>query len=109
MKAGKRTLKRRAMNRRIDADLKARGIETCEIRIPGVCVRSILLSHAHSKKSRNIITDADWLEAALCCIPCHEKIELLKENEMGEIVRAAIARRPALTIVPQSDNEGVAT
>lgn len=91
------------MNRRIDNTiLKPLGITTCEIRIPGKCVRSIMLGHAHSKKSRNIVTDDDWMEAALCCNPCHDVIECLPEEEMGKIVRAAIARRPALTVAPLS-------
>lgn len=92
------------MNRRIDKDLKERGITTCEIRVPGKCMRSIWLTHAHSKKGRNIVTDADWLEAALCCTPCHNAIEILPEQEMGDIVRAAISRRPALTITATLTN-----
>ncbi len=88
------------MNRRLKAELTKLGIHECEIQIKGRCVRSIMLSFAHSKKSRFLITDQDWLEAALCCIPCHDVIEALPHDQMKEAVLAAISRRPALTTTP---------
>ena len=93
-KTGPRTKKRQAMNRRIDKVLSGIGIDRCEIRIQGKCVNSIMLTHAHSKKSRFLVTDGDWMEAALCCIPCHDHIEAMPHGDMHRIVTEAIARRP---------------
>lgn len=86
---GKRTEKRRAENRKLDK-LK---IKECEIRIPGICVRHILLTWAHSKKSRFLVLDKDWQEAARSCLPCHDHIEAMPHDKMEKIVKAAIARR----------------
>ena len=88
-KVGKRGLKRQAMNRRLD---KLR-IHECEIRIPGHCVRSIMLTWAHSQKSRFIQSDEEWMEAARACIPCHTFIECLSHEEMKRIVQNAISQR----------------
>ena len=88
-KTGKRTKKRQAMNRR----LNHLGINFCEIAISGTCVGSIMLSWAHSKKSRFLVTDEDWMEAARCCIPCHEKIEAMSHADMEAMVKKAIAGR----------------
>ena len=88
-KTGKRTKKRQAMNAR----LNRLGINHCEIRIPGKCVRSIMLTWAHALKSRFLVTDEDWQRAARCCIPCHNHIEALKHEEMAQVVDQAIARR----------------
>lgn len=92
-KMGPRGKKRKDMNRELDKKLRALGIDECEIRIPGVCVRHIMLHHAHALKSRFIQTDEDWLRAALCCDPCHDKIEALPHAEMARLVDEAIARR----------------
>lgn len=86
---GKRTEKREAENRKLNR-LK---ISECEIRIPGICVRHIMLTWAHSKKSRFLVLDRDWREAARCCLPCHDHIEALPHREMHRLVTAAIARR----------------
>lgn len=88
-KHGKRTAKRQAMNRK----LNELGIDRCEIRIPGKCVDSILLSWAHSKKSRFLITDEDWMTAARSCAQCHLIIESGCHAEMERIVLEAIAKR----------------
>lgn len=65
----------------------------CEIQIKGVCVNAIMLTWAHSKKSRFITTDKDWQEAARCCLPCHQYIEALSHKLMKKLVVAAIRKR----------------
>ena len=90
---GKRTLKRRAMNAR----LKKRHIENgypqeCEVRLPK-CQRTWALSWAHSKKSRFLITDEDWMTAVLSCQQCHNTIEAYSHEAMAKIVLDIIARR----------------
>lgn len=92
-KTGKRTKKRQETNRRLIDHLKKLGICQCEIRIPGVCVRSIMITIAHAKKSRFLITDDDWLTAALACIPCHLAIEQMSHADMEKHVVEAIQRR----------------
>ena len=91
---GKRTEKREAVNRKLNKKFK---IRECEIQIPGVCVRHIMLTWCHTKKSRFIVTDKDWEEAARGCLPCHDHIEALPHSEMAQIVRAAIAKRKPQT------------
>ena len=88
-KAGKRTAKRQAMNRKLDQ----LGITRCEVRIPGKCVDSIMLTWAHSKKSRFLVSDEDWLEACRACIPCHDYIEAQSHEKMREAVVKAIGAR----------------
>lgn len=86
---GKRTEKRKSENRKLDK----LGIKECEIRIPGKCVRHIMLTWAHSKKSRFLLNDKDWQEAARACLPCHDHIEALGHKEMHRLVTEAIAKR----------------
>lgn len=52
-----------------------------------------MLTWAHAQKSRFLVTDADWMEAARCCIPCHDHIEAFSHEEMAQVVRAAIDSR----------------
>ena len=92
MKAGKRTLKRRAMNVRLKKRSLEMGITTCEVRLEG-CLINWALTWAHSYKGRNITTDERWMEAVCACVACHDKIELMKENEMGDLIRKIIANR----------------
>jgi hypothetical protein len=90
---GKRTLKRRAMNNRLAKMFIEKGYQqTCELKEDG-CLRAFSLSWAHSKKSRYIVTDDDWMEAALACPHCHDKIEAMSHEEMFEKVMSAIGRR----------------
>lgn len=69
-KPGKRTKARAAARRELKPLFERAGITRCEL-----CGRDNYLGFAHSKKSKDIITDADWLEVALLCTPCHDKIE----------------------------------
>lgn len=89
IKAGKRTLKRQAMNRR----LNKLGIDQCEIRMPKVCTPHFGLTWAHATKSRYLVTDEDWMRAARCCLPCHMLIEAMSHEAMFLIVTKAIAKR----------------
>lgn len=92
--AGKRTIKRIAMNKRLAKMFIDRGLpQTCEIKLDSGCMRTFSLSWAHSKKSRFIVSDSDWMEAALACPHCHGKIEAMSHEQMYEHVMEAIGRR----------------
>lgn len=92
---GKQTEKRKAANEWMNKHL---GLKECEIKIPGVCVKSIMLTWAHPVKTRFLVTKKDWRTAARCCLPCHQHIEPLSHEEMKRIVDESIARRPARLI-----------
>lgn len=89
MPIGKQTERRAAENRQ----LAKHKINRCEIRIEGVCADNVMLTWAHSKKSRFLTTSKDWQEAARSCLPCHQHIEALPHKEMAAIILAAIKRR----------------
>lgn len=93
LKAGKRTKKRIAMNARLKKMAEAKGIHQCEVRLDG-CLKTWALTWAHSKKSRFIVTDDEWMEAALACVHCHDKIEAMPHDQMYKIVTEAINNRP---------------
>lgn len=94
MKAGKRTLKRQAMNKRLKKLFIEKSYpQTCELKLQG-CLGTWALTWAHSKKSRFLITDDDWMEAALACVHCHNIIEAKSHEEMFNHVTTAINRRP---------------
>lgn len=88
-RVGPRTLKRQAMNRQ----LAKLGIDHCEIRQPGCWGRNSL-TWAHSRKSRFLVTDTDWLTAARACLHCHRIIEQWSHMDMEAIVLYVIANRP---------------
>lgn len=90
---GPRT-KRRAKENRELGKLK---ITRCEIRISGICLHTSMLTWAHSKKSRFLLTSKDWQEAARACLPCHQYLERLPHKQMKAMIVAAINdRRPTL-------------
>ena len=93
-KAGKRTLKRRAVNKRLVRMFVEQGLpEVCEIKLEG-CQRTWALSWAHSKKGRDIVTEDDWEEAALSCQHCHFELDnRMSKEEMYTKVTNAIAKR----------------
>lgn len=86
---GPRTERRAKEN----AKLRKLKISRCEVRIKGICADRVMLTWAHSRKSRFLVTDKDWQEAARCCLPCHQHIEALSHNEMRRLVVEAIMRR----------------
>lgn len=93
MKCGKRTLKRRAMNARLKKEVGDRlGIKSCEIKLDG-CLMDFAMSWAHSRKSRFLVTDEDWMHAALACCYCHDKIEAMSHEAMFKKVSDAIDKR----------------
>lgn len=51
------------------------------------------MSAAHSKKSRFLLTDDDWMTAVLSCANCHPIIESWTHEAMEKIVLDTIARR----------------
>ncbi len=91
-RSGPRTRKRAAMNAKLKARSVKLGIFSCELRLPG-CMGNQFLSWAHSKKSRFLVTDEDWMEAVLSCQSCHARIEGSGHEPMKRAVLDAIARR----------------
>ena len=81
--------------RRVWATIKpafeAAGITRCEVRKQG-CTGASFLTPAHSKKRRNII-GLEIAEVCLACVPCHAKLELMKEADMTAAIRDIINRR----------------
>lgn len=86
---GPRTERRAKEN----AKLRKLQISHCEIRIPGICQGRYFLTWAHSKKSRYLVTEKDWQEAARACVACHDHIEAKSHKEMRRIIVEAIMRR----------------
>ena len=91
-KAGARTLKRRRFNVKLKKIWLEQGVTSCELRLPG-CLGTWAMGAAHSKKSRFLITDDDWLEAALSCCHCHQIQEALPHDEGYKMIMGAIAKR----------------
>jgi hypothetical protein len=88
---GPRTKERRRQNKKLNENLVSiKGF--CEIKLAG-CLGNRFLTWAHSKKSRFIVSDWDWQEAARACISCHRRIEEMSHDEMHKIITTAIARR----------------
>lgn len=59
------------------------GIRTCELKLDGRCTHSIYLTLAHTKKRRNITTEADLRRVVLACQHCHEIIEYKSQELFG--------------------------
>ena len=73
-------------------ELVRKGIEWCEVGFTD-CTGKLALSFAHSRKRRNITTDAGLREACLACLTCHAKLELMREDDMAAIVINRISSR----------------
>lgn len=85
---GKRTNKWNYMRQKLRMWFESRGITRCEI-----CNGIFGLSFAHSKKRRFIQTDEDWMEVALLCQKCHERVEHSGHEEMYKAITDIIKRR----------------
>lgn len=92
---GKKGREWNAARKELKAECVRLGITQCEIRKIG-CQRDMFLTFAHSRKRRNITTPEQLREACLCCVTCHNEIELFPEQEMGDEVRRALASRKDL-------------
>ena len=63
------------------------------------CGGTFGIAPAHSKKRRFILTEEDYMEAALLCQPCHHDVEYGNKNESGthermfNIIRGVISQR----------------
>lgn len=88
--------RRHALWPRLRAKLKKRfeaaNVVTCELRLTG-CWFNNALSFAHSRKRRHISTTQLLEEVILACTPCHQRIEILGEERMHEIVIEVIEKR----------------
>ena len=85
---GKRTNKWNTVRNRLRKQFEQQGITRCEI-----CQGTFGLSFAHSKKRRFIQTDEEWMEVALLCQPCHEKIEFSGHEAMYKAITDIIKSR----------------
>lgn len=90
-RVGKRTAAWDSLRARMKPEFERAGIVGCECRYQG-CAGLTMLSFAHSKKRRNVV-GAELEECALACIPCHDVLELLPEEQMSARVRTIIAAR----------------
>ena len=70
-------------------EFEARGITTCEAKLPG-CWRDNGLGFAHTRKRRNV---TDLRRVALLCNHCHDEFERKPEPEMERLIEAIIAAR----------------
>ena len=80
------------VRRQLKCEFVGRGITTCELRLPG-CLIDNQLSFAHRYKRRHIATLEELRVVILCCVPCHNVIELNGEAKMCRIVNSVIAGR----------------
>jgi hypothetical protein len=89
---GSRTTRRRTENKKLN-QLPEHIKRNCEIRLPG-CLGNKFLSWAHSKKSRFILTDKEWQEAARACGYCADALDhKMGHAEMKRRVTEAIKKR----------------
>jgi hypothetical protein len=100
LKPGKKTRAWDAVRAKLKVAFADAGITSCELGLAG-CWRDNALGFAHSLKRRNIPRNSPLLEECiLACNTCHDKIELLQEVAMAEVVRGTIkARRVAVARV----------
>jgi hypothetical protein len=89
---GARTSKRQDMNRELNK-LPDSVKKVCELRIRNVCIGNRLLTWAHFRKSRFLLTDKDWQTACRSCLSCHQAVESMSHKEMQALVCDAIKRR----------------
>lgn len=89
---GKQTKRRQAENatlNKLPPEVKNR----CELRIEGVCAGNVMLTWAHSKRTRFLLTNKDWQEAARACLPCHQYADDRGHAFMHKVVTEAISKR----------------
>lgn len=83
---------------RVRNELKKRfvraGITRCELKFMG-CWGDNALGFAHLKKRRNLIGNEIY-EVVLACNPCHDRVEVLPEEEMKKILSETIKNRKAI-------------
>jgi len=89
---GERTKRRQKENAKLNK-LPESVKRHCEIKLDG-CLGNKFLSWQHSKKSRFILTDKDWQEAARACGFCADALDhKMSHAEMHRIITEAIKRR----------------
>lgn len=85
---GKRTDKWNRVKAKLKKEFESAGITRCE-----ECYGTFGLAFAHSKKRRFIQTDEDWMDVALLCQPCHERIEFSGHDNMYAEIKRIIDNR----------------
>ncbi len=91
-KVGKRGAERKEINNKLFDFFAEKGIISCEANLEG-CLKNSYLTFAHSKKSRKIHTQEDWLEVGLLCVECHSQIEGWKADDMLSFIQEIISKR----------------
>jgi hypothetical protein len=89
---GRRTKEWERVRRQLKCEFTARGIQTCELRLPD-CMVDNGLGFAHGYKRRHITTVAEPGRVILACNNCHDHIERQGEAAMSRIVDSVIAGR----------------
>jgi 5-methylcytosine-specific restriction endonuclease McrA len=89
---GPRTREWEKVRRSLKCEFTAKGITTCELRLPG-CRFDDQLSFAHRVKRRFINTEEELRNVILVCIPCHNVMELQGHAKMARIFDSVIAKR----------------
>lgn len=90
---GPRTKARAAGNRDLNK-LPREITHRCELRVEGVCIGNVGLQWCHDRKSRFIVTKADWRKAARGCAACHDYVDHhCSHAKMKSIIQAAIKKR----------------
>lgn len=96
-KPGKKTKLRHQANRINKKECERLGISRCEFKMP-VCTGEPQ-GWSHSRKGRNMTTLEHYLEACLACNACHAVAELMKEEDMGNLIRSILAGREVASII----------
>jgi hypothetical protein len=89
---GKQTVRRQKENRELNK-LPPSVKNVCELKIPGVCAGNVMLTWAHSQKTRFLTSSRDWQEAARACLPCHQFTEAEGHAKMRKRITEAISKR----------------
>lgn len=78
LKPGKKTKDWATARQQLKKIYLAKGITTCEVRLPG-CMGSFGLSFAHRYKRNDPRCQHSFEQTRLACASCHQKIEYNKE------------------------------
>lgn len=89
---GKKTREWLTVRARLKRRFNAAGITSCELGYPN-CWKDEALGFAHGRKRRHLKDNEIETLVALCCTPCHNRIEVLPAPAMLAIVQSVISER----------------
>lgn len=90
-----RAKERSKWHRTLAAKWRDATIPTCEGQLVPTCTKSLYLTPAHSRKRRDIKTEADYHAICWLCTECHSHIERMPHAEMERVVISIITNRTA--------------